>query len=81
MNNDELTNILLNGEDVDYEFKKSQDSLSEDVWETYSAFANTNGGVIYLGIKEKNDKFTILGVNNAKNMKKQFFDCINNFFH
>ena len=78
MNNDELTNILLNGEDVDYEFKKSQDSLSEDVWETYSAFANTNGGVIYLGIKEKNDKFTILGVNNAKNMKKQFFDCINN---
>lgn len=73
-----MEKLLKYGESSEHEFKKSENALSEDVWETYSAFANTNGGIIFLGIKEKNDKFTILGVNNAKSIEKQFFDCINN---
>ena len=73
-----MEKILDTGENSEYEFKKSENALPDDVWETYSAFANTNGGTIVLGVKEKNDKFTILGVNNAKVIEKQFFDCINN---
>ena len=44
----------LKFEGVDLEYKKAKNSLPESFWETYSAFANTNGGKIILGIDEKN---------------------------
>lgn len=34
------------------EFKKSDGKLSADFWPTYSAFANTNGGTIVIGLME-----------------------------
>lgn len=43
----------LKFEGVDLEYKKAKNSLPESFWETYSAFANTNGGKIILGIDEK----------------------------
>ena len=44
----------LKFEGVDLEYKKAKNDLPESFWETYSAFANTNGGKIILGIDEKN---------------------------
>ncbi|VJY94646.1 IS1381, transposase OrfA [Streptococcus pneumoniae] len=44
----------LKFEGVDLEYKKAKNNLPESFWETYSAFANTNGGKIILGIDEKN---------------------------
>ncbi len=38
------------------EFKKSRGGLSNSLWESYSAFANTNGGTIVLGIDEPQKK-------------------------
>ncbi|CWH60907.1 IS1381%2C transposase OrfA [Streptococcus pneumoniae] len=46
----------LKFEGVDLEYKKAKNNLPESFWETYSAFANTNGGKIILGIDEKNTK-------------------------
>ncbi len=62
-------------ESVHLEFKKSQTKLSDDLWETYSAFANTEGGIIILGVK---DNGTIQGVDNVPQQMKNLAANLNN---
>ena len=58
----EILNKLNLGEDYERECKLATGGLPESIWETYSSFANTNGGTILLGIKEHRDSFTIEGL-------------------
>lgn len=53
MNIDQNTIIetLQNGESLTLECKRAKSEVPKSVWETYSAFANTIGGVILLGIE------------------------------
>ncbi len=61
------------------EAKSAKGGLPNSLWETYSAFANSEGGVIVLGIKENEDgSFLIEGLKDAAKLEKDFWNLINN---
>ena len=72
--------LLEIGEKREIEFKESKNKLPKSLWETYSAFCNTKGGVIVLGIKEdsKTKVCTVEGVENTQSILKDFWNNINN---
>ena len=60
----ERIETLMNGyESAEVEFKSAKGGFPRSLWETYSAFANTQGGVIVLGVKERDGRFTLDGLN------------------
>ena len=62
--------MILENEDRKREYKASSNKIPNDIWETYSVFANTIGGTIILGISEpKPRKYEITGVKNAGRIK------------
>lgn len=78
----DIKELMLYGERINIEYKEAAGDLPKSLWETYSAFANTIGGVIVLGIKEHRnrydeDRFEIKGVADADKMLKSFWDTIN----
>ncbi|BFU60937.1 MULTISPECIES: RNA-binding domain-containing protein [Rodentibacter] len=80
---DSIDDLILLGESSELECKLAQgkDGLGEvpfDMWETYSAFANTDGGYIVLGMQEKKDKYIPKGITRVAQVKKQIFDLVNN---
>ena len=79
----DIEKLLRFGERVNLECKDAAGGLPKAVWETYSAFANTDGGIILLGIKENlgetdfEKRFTVTGVKNPARMIKEFWDTLN----
>ena len=68
-------------ENSEVEFKSAAGGLPKaEFWRSFSALANTNGGTIVLGVKEKNHKFTPDGLSEelVAKYRKQFWDDAHN---
>jgi predicted HTH transcriptional regulator len=64
-------------EDNCREVKKAEGGLPVALWETYSSFANSNGGVIILGVGERQDgSWYTTGLKNASKLKRNFWNTI-----
>lgn len=51
---DLIENIIsLKTETNNIEFKKAQDGIPENLYDTFSSFSNTSGGIIIFGVDEK----------------------------
>ncbi len=71
------------GENSNVEFKECGKTFPKEAWSSYSAFANTRGGWIILGVKEHRDrqlpdKFEIVGVNEPAKIIQEFGSQLDN---
>ena len=61
------------------EAKKALGGLPQSIWETYSAFANTLGGIILLGVEECEDKsLRAIDLPCPEKLVKELWDTLNN---
>ena len=68
-------------ENSEVEYKSAAGGFPKtEFWRSFSALANTNGGTIILGVKEKNHKFTPDGLSEelVAKYRKQFWDDAHN---
>ena len=62
------------------EFKEAAGGLPRDMWETYSAFANTEGGEIVLGVHEDKSthEFSLVGVPDPDKLVDDIWSTVRN---
>lgn len=84
MDKNDIHQMLLQGERIGLECKKAATSVPDNIWTSYSAFANTYGGIILLGIQENikekdiQKRFTINGVEDSDKIVKDLWNQANN---
>jgi predicted HTH transcriptional regulator len=74
--------VLRESCDIECKLAEGQDGqgrLPKEVWKTYSAFANTAGGNIFLGLKEnKNNHFELKGIINTQKVIDELWTNLQN---
>lgn len=76
----DIEKILKSKENVNIEVKLAEGGIPKSLWETYSSFANTNGGVVLLGVTEDKKTKALLpvGVSNPEQLKSDLWSTLNN---
>lgn len=78
-----IRETLHKGERVTLECKRAKAEVPKSVWATYSAFANTIGGLILLGVdedlqeKDVSKRFQIIGVDEPSKIITDFWNTLN----
>jgi len=82
VNAEQLLEDLALGEDYEIEFKSARGGVPRSLWESYSAFANTDGGIIVLGVKQHSGtRFEVQGLEDAAKIRQDFWNNVNNRSH
>lgn len=80
---DTILETLKYGERINLECKKAEGKLPNSVWETYSSFANTDGGLILIGVEEDlkesdlSKRFSFVNIENIQQRIADFWNTIN----
>lgn len=77
----DISNLLQVGEfeeGLELEAKLANQGLPRNLWETVSAFMNTSGGVIVLGLEERNGDWIPVGVPDADSRVQDFRNSTRN---
>lgn len=71
--------LEANSENCMVECKEASNLVPKSMWETYSAFANTSGGCIFLGVRENEDKtYTVTGVSSTAKVQSDIWSILGN---
>lgn len=73
--------LLAETHELECKLAQGQDGKGEipkDFWLTYSAMANAHGGVVLLGVREYDGRFSIAGLDNPTKMRTDLFNTLNN---
>lgn len=74
-----LSEIEKYREHYQLEVKDARGGFPDSFWETYSSFANTDGGIIILGVKEQKDgSLSVVGLGDIEKTCKDFWNMVNN---
>ena len=76
----DISVILQNKERVNIEAKLASGGLPNSVWDTYSSFANTFGGIILLGVEEDKQTKELIpkGIQDPEKMISDIWNTLNN---
>ena len=70
--------FVLEPEGIHLEYKSALKGIPKSVWDTYSSFANADGGKIVLGVGEMDEGYVLEGVPNIESRLKDIHNILNN---
>ena len=70
--------LVTKSENAAIEFKRAKGGVPADFWPSYSAFANTDGGTVILGVREQDGKREIEGLLDAEKTVADIWNAVNN---
>lgn len=76
MTHEDFLHLISGGETARLECKLAKNAIPSNFWETYSSFANTDGGTILLGVREENHEFSVEGVEDARKLVADFWNTV-----
>ena len=78
MKSEEIKKLVAMSENAAVEFKRARGGVPADFWPSYSAFANTDGGTVILGVREKDGKCEVEGLPDVEKTMADIWNAVNN---